>query len=173
MSTINQVSSGRFARVLCAAALSTLSLGYASDSFAGATFKIDDTKWVSVGAGLRTDFRAQEEAAPNGNTWSNDFKLDSVRLYVNGQIHKYLKYQKRTTFCNCTDGCQVPKKCACYKYNNHLINPTYDKKLHSSDDQMIAIQPRTQQSNNRSFTFNECHPMCHCNKDLCLNFLIE
>ena len=46
MSTIKQVSSGRFARVLCAAALSTLSLGYASDSFAGATFKIDDTiRW--------------------------------------------------------------------------------------------------------------------------------
>jgi hypothetical protein len=107
MSTIKQVSSGRFARVLCAAALSTLSLGYASDSFAGATFKIDDTKWVSVGAGLRTDFRAQEEAAPNGNTWSNDFKLDSVRLYVNGQIHKYLKVEFNTECQACGNGGEI------------------------------------------------------------------
>lgn len=30
-----------------------------------------------------------------------------------------------------------------YRYNKHLINPTYDRKLHEADDKMIAIQPRT------------------------------
>jgi len=103
MSTIKQVSSGRFARVLCAAALSTLSLGYASDSFAGATFKIDDTKWISLGAGIRSSFTAQESAAgATGDKWSNDFNLNNARLYVNGQVHKYIKFEFNTECFPCT-----------------------------------------------------------------------
>ncbi len=104
MSTIKQVSSGRFARVLCVAALSTLSLGYASDSFAGATFKIDDTKWISLGAGIRSSFTAQEAAAGNAETqkWSNNFNLDNARLYVNGQVHKYIKFELNTECFPCT-----------------------------------------------------------------------
>jgi hypothetical protein len=38
---------------------------------------------------------------------------------------------------------------------------------------LIVKQTRTQQTNNRSFTFNECHPNCACNKDLCANFLMK
>ena len=38
---------------------------------------------------------------------------------------------------------------------------------------MISIQQRAASVNNRNFTFNECHPNCHCNKDLCLNSLME
>ena len=103
MSTIKQVSSGRFARVLCAAALSTLSLGYASDSFAGATFKIDDTKWISLGAGIRSSFTAKESAAGATNDkWSNKFDLDNARLYVNGQVHKYIKFEFNTECFPCT-----------------------------------------------------------------------
>ena len=107
MSTIKKLSGGRYASILFAIAFTTLTLGYASSSFAGATFKIDDTKWVSVGAGLRTDFRAQEEAAPNGKNWNNDFKLDSVRLYVNGQIHKYLKVEFNTECQACGSGGEI------------------------------------------------------------------
>ncbi len=55
---------------------------------AGGTIKIDDTKWVSVGAGLRTSYTSEEDAAPSGSDRSNDFELDSVRLYINGQIHE-------------------------------------------------------------------------------------
>lgn len=50
------------------------------------------------------------------------------------------------------------------------MNPTYELTLHP-DGTMIAIQPRAMQSGNKTFTFNECHPRCQCNKDLCLNFL--
>lgn len=65
-------------------------------AFAGGTLKIDDTKWVSVGAGLRTSFNAVEDAAPNGDDYSKDFDLNSIRLYVNGQIHKYIKFTFNT-----------------------------------------------------------------------------
>lgn len=88
-------------------ALTALVAGHASVSEAGATFKIDDTKWVSVGAGLRSSFNAKERAAPNGKAWSNDFQLDNVRLYLNGQIHKYLKIEFNTDCQTCSNGGEV------------------------------------------------------------------
>ncbi|MGY6274341.1 hypothetical protein [Methylomonas sp. MgM2] len=88
--------------------MAALMLGYASNSEAGATFKIDDTKWISIGAGLRTSFRATESGAgTDGSTWSNDFSLDNMRLYVNGQIHKYLKIEFNTDCQTCNNGGEV------------------------------------------------------------------
>jgi hypothetical protein len=62
-------------------------------AFAGGKISIDDTKWISVGAGIRTSFRTTEDASPSGNDWSNDFDLNNARLYVNGQVHKYVKFE--------------------------------------------------------------------------------
>ncbi|WP_133718853.1 porin family protein [Methylocaldum gracile] len=88
---------------LLPAALAALTTAYAPASLGGATFKIDDTKWVSIGAGLRTSFTATEEAA-NAGKWSNDFNLDNIRLYLNGQIHKYFKIEFNTDCQTCGDG---------------------------------------------------------------------
>ena len=63
--------------------------------------EIDDTKWISVGLGLRTSFFTQEDAASNGSNWSNNFQLDNLRLYVNGQIHQYIKVEFNTECNNC------------------------------------------------------------------------
>lgn len=72
---------------------------------AGATFKIDDTKWVSIGAGIRTSFAASEKpAGANGEKWSTDFALNNLRLYMNAQIHKYIKLEFNTECANCGDG---------------------------------------------------------------------
>lgn len=73
-----------------------MALACTPDAYAGATFKIDDTKWLSIGAGLRSSFYAQEKGAANGTGWSNNFYLDNMRLYVNGQIHKYIKMEFNT-----------------------------------------------------------------------------
>ena len=78
---------------LVLAATLGLSAGSAS---AGGTIKIDDTKWVSVGAGLRTSFNAVEDAAPSGDDYSKDFQLDNIRLYINGQIHENIKFTYNT-----------------------------------------------------------------------------
>lgn len=92
------------AALLPAAAMLVMSAGYAPVSEAGATFKIDDTKWISIGAGLRTSFTASEKSAPDGNKWSNDFALDNIRLYLNGQIHQYLKLEFNTDCQTCGNG---------------------------------------------------------------------
>lgn len=98
----------RSKQLLPAMAMLTLAAGHAPTTQAGATFKIDDTKWVSIGAGLRTSFQAAESGAgATGNKWSNDFNLDNIRLYVNGQIHKYLKVEFNTDCQTCGNGGEV------------------------------------------------------------------
>lgn len=56
--------------------------------YAGGTIKIDDTKSITVGAGLRTSFNSVENGAPNGIDRSKTFQLDSIRLYLGGQVTK-------------------------------------------------------------------------------------
>ena len=63
---------------------------------AGPVLKVDDTKWISIGAGLRTSFSSVENGAPNGSDRSKDFAVDSMRLYVNGQVHKDIKFTFNT-----------------------------------------------------------------------------
>ena len=95
-----------FRRYLSTSIVAALTVVTSSLAEAGATFKIDDTKWVSIGAGLRTSFRAQEEAA-NGSKWSNDFNLDNIRLYLNGQVHKYIKIEFNTDCQTCSNGGEI------------------------------------------------------------------
>lgn len=77
-----------------------------SVAHAGATFKIDDTKWLSVGAGLRTSFSSAENTVgrPGAEKWSTNFALNNLRLYMNGQLHKYIKFTFNTECSNCGDG---------------------------------------------------------------------
>jgi hypothetical protein len=90
------------------AALAAATLAYTPVSFGGATFKIDDTKWVSIGAGLRTSFSAREDAAGGGGDhWGTDWNLDNIRLYLNGQIHKYVKIEFNTDCQTCSNGGEV------------------------------------------------------------------
>lgn len=108
MSGFNQIKRKQYGRLWAGAAMTALTLGYGANAQAGATFKIDDTKWVSVGAGLRTSFRAQESGAGASNDkWNNDFNLDNIRLYINGQIHKYLKVEFNTDCQTCGNGGEV------------------------------------------------------------------
>ena len=68
---------------VCALAL----MSGASAAHAGATIKIGDESSISVGLGVRGSFSSNEHGASDGSR-SEDFNLDSVRLYVNGQLTK-------------------------------------------------------------------------------------
>nr|ART35464.1 A287 [uncultured bacterium] len=89
------MSSMKLARKTLLAATASASLFAADAASAGAKFSIDDTHWVSVGAGLRTSFSSVEDMAPDGGR-SNDFLLDSIRLYVNAQVHQYIMLEFNT-----------------------------------------------------------------------------
>lgn len=106
MSSFKHHVANRCLKPLAVAAVGAAFTGYAPYSSAGATFKIDETKWVSIGAGLRTSFRAVEGGA-KGSKWSNDFNLDNIRLYLNAQLHEYIKLEFNTDCQTCGNGGEV------------------------------------------------------------------
>ncbi|MBS3953110.1 MAG: hypothetical protein KGZ88_09200 [Methylomicrobium sp.] len=111
-----------FRSLLPSVLLTAAVAGYSSVSLAGATFKIDDTKWLSLGAGLRTSFFAQESAADDSR-WSNDFTVDNMRLYLNAQIHEYIKLEINTECQTCNSGGEVRLLDAIGKFE---IDPMYN-----------------------------------------------
>lgn len=58
---------------------------------AGGTITFGEDKSVSVGFGMRGSFSSVENGAPNGTSRSNDFSLDSARIYLSGSLNKYIK----------------------------------------------------------------------------------
>lgn len=76
--------------------LSILSLAIATTlpamhANAGATISFGEDKSISVGFGFITSYSSVEDAAANGDDRSNDFALNSARLYVSGSLNKYIK----------------------------------------------------------------------------------
>lgn len=68
---------------------------------AGKIASDDPDKWISLGLGVKTSFQAVEHGSANGGSYSNRFGIDFQRFYVNGSIHKYLKFEVNTECFNC------------------------------------------------------------------------
>lgn len=86
-------SQARRANKLCAlsAAIAAAALITPSMSQAGGTINIGPDQSVSVGFGLRSSFTSAEDGAPDGKSRSEDFSLDSIRLYLGASLNKYVK----------------------------------------------------------------------------------
>lgn len=67
-----------------------------SNAVAGGTITFGEDKSVSIGLGIRTSYSSVEDGATNGSSRSNDFDLESVRLYVNASLNKYIKGEFNT-----------------------------------------------------------------------------
>jgi hypothetical protein len=90
-----------------AAAAIALVAGMASavpSAYAGGTIKVDDDKFISIGMGLRMSFNAVEDGSASGGQYSNSFGINNARIYINGGIHKYVKFAFNTECFNCTIG---------------------------------------------------------------------
>jgi hypothetical protein len=68
--------------VAAASLLAPLNLAHAD-----ATINFGDGQSLSLGVGMRASVTSDSNGAPNGGS-STDFNLDSIRLYVNGQLTK-------------------------------------------------------------------------------------
>lgn len=77
---------------LAAGAASTLPSAYAD----GKITSDDPDKWISLGLGVKTSFVAQEHGSGNRGSYGNRFGIDFQRFYLNGSIHKYLKFEINT-----------------------------------------------------------------------------
>jgi hypothetical protein len=92
-------------KMVIAGAVAALVAGMGStlpSAYAGGTIKADDDKWISIGMGIRSSFNSQEGAA--GGHYSNDFNINNARIYIDGQIHKYVKFTFNTECFNCGVG---------------------------------------------------------------------
>jgi hypothetical protein len=89
---------------LAAWAIVALVAGLAStvpSAYAGGTIKADEDKWISVGVGMRASFNAVENGSPDGSSYSKNFAINNARIYINGQLHKYIKFTFNTECFNC------------------------------------------------------------------------
>jgi hypothetical protein len=102
-----KVDQKRWNKFLVAGALLALVTGMASTPpsvYAGGTIKADEDKWISIGMGLRMSWSARENGAPDGQSYNNAFNIDNARIYINGQVHKYIKFTFNTECFNCGAG---------------------------------------------------------------------
>ena len=77
-------------RLLKSAVLAALSIS-ATQALAAGTITFGEDKYISVGFGAIGSYNSVEDAAANGDDRSNDFSLDSARIYISGSLNKYIK----------------------------------------------------------------------------------
>ena len=89
--------------------------------------KTSETRWISLGAGYRGTGLWTENA--NGNLDSGHYSNDNARIYLNGQLNQYLKFEVNTDcfFCNNTASNENPRMSynildaiAKFEYNRYL-----------------------------------------------------
>lgn len=90
------------ATTLMVGLMGAFSNAYAEDKF---RLSIDDTKWIKFGAGFRGTGRwVENQTTSDGVTFRNNFGVDNARLYVDGQVHQYVKFTINTECFFCSDG---------------------------------------------------------------------
>ena len=60
-------------------------------SAGAAEFKVNDDVTLNAGLGLRASYSRRDFGAPDGNSKSNDFSVESARLYLGGSYAKMFK----------------------------------------------------------------------------------
>ena len=60
-------------------------------ALAGYKMEFDENRWISLGIGLRFEAGAQQESG--GGEWDKNFTVDSIRPYIGGQVHEYIKFE--------------------------------------------------------------------------------
>lgn len=58
---------------------------------AGATINFGEDKYIGLGFGFISSYNSKEDAVNQGSDRSNDFALDSARIYISGSFNKYIK----------------------------------------------------------------------------------
>ena len=74
------------------AAVSIVSAGtlVSTSAWAGYKMEIDENQWISLGMGLRFEAGINEDP---GDDWEKNFAVDSIRPYISGQVHEYIKFE--------------------------------------------------------------------------------
>ena len=79
------------------AAVSIVSAGalVSTSAWAGYKMEVAENQWISLGMGLRFEAGTNEDP---GDDWEKNFAVDSVRPYISGQVHEYIKFETNLEF---------------------------------------------------------------------------
>lgn len=75
--------------------------------FAAGKFDLGEDKYLTVGVGTIASYQSIENAAEGGESRTNDLKLNSARLIVNGSLNQYIKGMFRTERLSATNDIEV------------------------------------------------------------------
>ncbi len=84
------------ARATLGLALAAGLLGASPEADALGTIKIGENQSINFMVAMKAGFTAMEDAAPSGNSWSKDFTVSQMRLYVFGQATKEMYFMLNT-----------------------------------------------------------------------------
>jgi hypothetical protein len=71
-------------------------LSFSSLSYGQAKIDMSDGRWVSLGGGLRTAFRSTQGTP--GGTYTHNLTLESIRVYINSQVHEDFQVEANTEY---------------------------------------------------------------------------
>ena len=81
-----------------------------------------NAKDLNIGAGLRSSFNMVEAGAPNGIDDSEEFSLDSVRLYLSGELQDGISFTFNTGYEDSTNSVEVLDAIAQFKFSDERLN---------------------------------------------------
>ena len=71
-------------------------------AYAAGKIQVNDDQWISLGMGVRTNFDQEKMRQRTEKNYNNSFGVNNARIYINGKIHKYVKFEFNTECFNCT-----------------------------------------------------------------------
>ncbi|CAH9017677.1 hypothetical protein [Candidatus Nitrosacidococcus sp. I8] len=74
-------------------------LGWAFPGLDGFHYEYDKYRNISIGGGVKTRFKDISDLPQS--QWSPSAKMNNWRIYVNGQLHKYIKFEFNTECASC------------------------------------------------------------------------
>ncbi|CAB1275073.1 hypothetical protein [Candidatus Nitrosacidococcus tergens] len=85
--------------------LGTSAPGWAFSGLDGFHYEYDKYRNISIGGGVKTSFKAINNLPQS--QWSTDATMNNWRIYVNGQLHKYIKFEFNTECANCQQSADI------------------------------------------------------------------
>ena len=83
------------------ATMAVLLVGVQPVAVAAGKIDIGEDSWISIGAGARMGYSRSDSSRSDSSSNANAFDIQSVRLYVDGQAHKYASFTFNAVCSNC------------------------------------------------------------------------
>ena len=106
--------------MLAACVAAVVLLGVQDTARAGYKMEFDENRWISLGIGLRFEAGAQQEQEDGGHHWDKSFTVDSIRPYIAGQVHEYIKFEANLDYSSSDNDVQLLDGIIKFEFNDQF-----------------------------------------------------